>query len=318
MAQQTLSQARAGISPVNTGIAQGYQNAEFVGMNLFPRVGVGMRAGKIITFPREAFKQYSNMQRSPGGATPRVQVGYASGDYGLIDYSIEGTLPKEVREEQLAPEKGFTIDGATMAINNAMEIIGLRLEIAQSTLATTLASYPTDNKTTLSGTSQFSDYSGTSDPVQVFATAKEAIRSQTGKQPTVAVMGPKVFSALQNHPDVIDRIKYTGRDVATTELLASLLQVPRIIVGEAITDNDAGVSSDVWGKHIVIAYTEIGTLANRGRPTYGYTYNLNGYPMAETAYYANNEKTWCFPVSSCEQAVIAANTAGYLVYNAVA
>ena len=318
MPQQTLSQARGGISPVNTGIAQGYQNAEFVGMNLFPRVSVGERAGKIITFPRDAFKQYDNMRRSPGGATPRIQIGYSSGDYALVDYSIEGTLPKEIREEQLAPGKGFTIDGASMAINNAMDVIGLRLEIQQATLATTLANYPNSNKTTLSGTSQFSDYSGTSDPVKEFITAKEAIRSQTAKQPTLAVMGPKVFSALQNHPDVIDRIKYTGRDVATSELLASLLQVPRIIVGEAITDNDAGVSSDVWGKHIVIAYTELCTLASRGRPTYGYTYSLNGYPMGETAYYEDNIKTWCFPVSSCEQPVIAANTAGYLIYNAVA
>jgi hypothetical protein len=318
MPQQTIVQTRAGVSPVNTGIAQGYQNADFVGMELFPRVGVGERAGKIITFPREAFKQYSNMRRSPGGATPRVQVGYASGDYALVDYSIEGTLPKEIREEQLAPGKGFTINGAEMAINNAMDIIGLRLEIAQSTLATTLANYPSSNKVTLSGTAQFSDYSGTSDPVKVFADAKEAIRSQTGKQPRVAVMGPKVLAGLKNHPDIIERIKYTGRDVATIELLASLLDIPRIVVGEAITDDDAGVSSDVWGKHIVLAYTEIGTLADRGRPTYGYTYNLNGYPMGETAYYEDNIKTWCFPVSSCEQSVIAANTAGYLIYNAVA
>jgi hypothetical protein len=318
MPQQTFTQARAGISPVNTGIAQGYQNADFVGMQLFPRVGVGQRAGKIITFPREAFKQYSNMKRSPGGATPRIQVGYESGDFSLVDYSIEGTLPKELREEQLAPEKGFTIKGAQMAINNAMDVIALRLEIEQATLATTLANYPNSNKVTLSGTAQFSDYTGTSNPSKVVETAKEAIRSQTGKRATVLVMGPAVFSALKEHPVIIDRIKYTGRDIVTEELLASLFGVPRVVVGEAITDDDAGVASDVWGKHMVLAYTELGSIADRGRPTYGYTYNLNGYPMGEAAYYENNIKTWCFPTSSCEQPVIAANTAGYLIYNAVA
>lgn len=318
MPQQTLSQARGGISPVNTSIAQGWQNSAFIGMDLFPRVGVGLRAGKIITFGKDQFKQYTNMQRSPGSRTPRVQFGFGTADYGLVDYSIEGTLPKEIREEQLSASKGFTIDGAAMAISNAMDIIGLRLEIQQADLATNLNNYPSSNKITLSGTSQFSDYTGTSNPIKVVEDAKEAIRQQIGKQPNLVRMGPAVFNAIKQHPVIVDRMKYTGRDVATTDLLASLFGVASVAVGEAIKSSDSDVFSDVWGKHMVLAYTELGGLAERGRPSYGYTYNLDGYPMAETAYYEDNIKTWCFPVSSCEQPVIAANTAGYLIYNAVA
>jgi hypothetical protein len=318
MPAQTYTQARGGISPVNTTIAQGYQNNEFVGSALFPRVGVGVRAGKIITFSKEQFRQYANMQRSPGARTPRVQFGYGTADYALTDYSIEGTLPKEIREEQLSPAKGFTIDGATMAINNAMDIIGLRLEIEQATLATTLNNYDSSNRTTLSGTAQFSDYSGTSNPVKAVEDGKEAIRQQIGKRPNTLVMGPTVFAAIKQHPVILDRIKYTGRDVATTDLLASLFGVPNIYVGEAVKASDADVFSDIWGKHMVLAYTELGSLAERGRPSFGYTYNLNGYPMSEPAYYEDNEKTWCFPVSSCEQPVIAAKSAGYFIQNAVA
>jgi len=318
MPAQTFTQARGGISPVNTTIAQGYQNSELVGMNLFPRVSVGARAGKVISFSKEQFMQYANMQRNPGSRTPRVQFGYSGLDYALNDYSIEGTLPKEIREEQLDPSKGFTIDGATVAINNAMDIIALRLEIQQADLATTLANYPTSNRITLSGTSQFSDFTGTSNPVKVVEDAKEAIRSQIGKRPTALVMGAAVFASLKQHPVIVDRIKYTGRDVATTDLLASLFGVPNVYVGEAVKASDAGVFSDVWGKHMVLAYAETGSLAERGRPSYGYTYNLSGYPMSEQAYYENNEKTWCFPVSAAESPVIASNVAGYLVQNAVA
>lgn len=318
MPQQTYSQARAGISPVNTSIAQGYQNNELVGNYLFPRVGVGLRAGKVITFTKDQFKQYSNMQRSPGARTPRVQFGYSSTDYALTDYSIEGTLPKEIREEQSSATKGFTIDGASMAINNAMDIIGLRLEVQQATLATTLANYNAGNKVTLSGTSQLSDYSGTSNPVSVVETAKEAIRQKIGKRPNTLVMGPTVMAAIKQHPVVVERLKYTGRDIATVEILSSLFDVQNVVVGEAITSSDADVFSDIWGKHMVLAYTVPGDLASRGQPTFGYTYNLDGYPMAEPAYYEDNEKTWCFPVSSCEAPVIAAPDAGYLIYNAVA
>lgn len=318
MPAQTFTQARGGISPVNTTIAQGYQNSAFVGTNLFPRVGVGARAGKVISFSKEQFMQYANMQRNPGARTPRVQFGYGTIDFGLSDYSIEGTLPKEIREEQLDPSKGFTIDGATMAINNAMDIIALRLETQQADLATTASNYDSSNKITLSGTSQFSDFTGTSNPIKVVEDAKEAIRQQIGKRPNTLIMGAAVFTSLKQHPVVVDRIKYTGRDVANTDLLASLFGVPSVYVGEGVKASDAGVFSDIWGKHMVLAYTETASLAERGRPSYGYTYNLNGYPMSEPAYYENNEKTWCFPVSSCEQPVIAAKSAGYLVQNAVA
>jgi hypothetical protein len=318
MPAQNLSQARAGISPVNTAVAQGWQNSEFIGGYFFPRVPTGARAGKIITFDKSSFMQYTNMARSPGARTPRVEFGYAGSDYALQDFSIEGKLPKEIREEQLDPAKGFTIDGATMAINGAMDIIGLRLEIQQAALATNLANYDSSNRITLSGANQFSDFSGTSNPVKIVKDAKEVIRQQTGKRPTVLGMGAQVFEVLTQHPVIVDRIKYTGRDTATPELLASLFGIPNVYVGDAIQASDAGVFSDVWGKDMVLAYTPIASLAQRGLPSYGYTYNLNGYPMSEPAYYENNQKSWCFPVSSCEAPAIASKAAGYLIKNAVA
>jgi len=94
--------------------------------------------------------------------------------------------------------------------------------------------------------------------------------------------------------------------------------VARVVVGEGIFANDAGVFSDIWGKDVVLAYTELSTLAAMGTPTYGYTYQLRGYPLAETPYYDNNAKSWYFPVSRCEAPVIAGADAGYLIKNAVA
>ncbi|MCV5968910.1 hypothetical protein, partial [Lactococcus petauri] len=76
---------------------------------------------------------------------------------------------------------------------------------------------------------------------------------------------------LRQHPKIIDRIKYTGRDVATVEFLAALFGVARVVVGDAIYSNDAGTAfTDVWGKDVVVAYTEIGSMASNGLPSYGY------------------------------------------------
>lgn len=317
MAQLNLAQARV-INPVLTSVAQGFKQADFVGDALFPMVPVGLRAGNIITFAREDFMLY-NTARAPGENTRRVQFGYSGSAYALVDYSLEGSLPIELQQEQANGANGWTIDGAQLAINKVQRIMRLRLENAQAAIARTAASYQSANKVTLSGTSQWSDYSGTSNPMVNIETAKEAVRAAIGMRPNTVVMGAAVYSKLRAHPSIVDRVKYTGRDIATPELLAALFGVDRVLVGDAIYSNDAGTTfTDVWGKDVVVAYTVQGSLAEQGQPTYGYTYNLGGYPIVEDPYFDRNAKSWFFPVTRSEAPVMVAPNAGYLITAAVA
>jgi hypothetical protein len=47
------------------------------------------------------------------------------------------------------------------------------------------------------------------------------------------VLGADAITSLKNHPDIIDRIKYTQRGVVTEDLLASLFDVDKILVSYA-------------------------------------------------------------------------------------
>ena len=170
MGQMTNSQARV-IDPILSEVARGYKQRPLMGMRFFPRVGVLQRAGRVITFGKEAFMQYANLVRAPGQNTRRMQVGYAGNPYALVDYSLEGQVPFETQQEAQAVPG---IDVASRAINSVQDIMALRLEIAQATLATTAANYAASNKTTLSGTAQWSDFSGTSDPINDIEVGKEA------------------------------------------------------------------------------------------------------------------------------------------------
>ena len=60
----------------------------------------------------------------------------------------------------------------------------------------------------------------------------------------------------------------------------------------------------------------IGTVADRGRPTYGYTYRLQGYPVVEQPYYDRPSKSWIYPVTDELQPVIAGVAGGYLIKGA--
>ena len=316
MPQLTPSQARV-VNPVLSSIAQGIQQNDLVGNYLFPAVDVPLRGGQILTFGREAFMQYSNLNRAPGTSTPRVQFGYSGSTYALVDYSIEGKVPVEIEQE--AMNSSFSLDHAAVALNGASRILQLRLEIAQATLATTLTNHASSNRTTLSGTAQWSDFGTTSNPLNDIETGKEAIRAGTGRRPNVGIMGPAVWAKLKYHPIVKDYTKYTGREVATLEILSSLTGIPNWYIGDAVSSNDAGTAlSDVWGKDVVLAYSELGSVANYGAPTFGYTYNLSGYPMAEEPYQDRNHKSQFFPVTRAEAPVIAGQLAGYLIKSCVA
>lgn len=313
MTQMTTGQARV-VDPILTTAAQGYQNNEFVGRALFPAVPVQQRGGKILAFGREDFRLYAT-GRTPGTNTKRVQFGFTSGSYALEQHALEGVVPFELLEEA---NRVPGVDLGGNAVRKTQDIIGLRLEKAQADLATDASKYAASNKVTLTGTDQWSDYSGTSDPVDDVKTGIEAVRQKIGKRPNTVVLGAAVWNKLQYHPKVIDRIKYTGRDSATPELLAQLFGVKQVLIGDALYENESGALVDVWGKNVVIAYTEIGGVSDMGRPTFGYTYQLGGYPVVEQAYQDRNAKSWVYPVTDEVAPVIAGADAGYLISAAVA
>ncbi len=311
--QLTVSQARV-IDPILTTVAQGYKNNELIGSALFPYVPVMQRGGKIISFGKEDFQLYATA-RTPGSNTRRVQYGHAGAPYSLESHSLEGMVPWEIMQEAEAVPG---INMGTSAVMRTQNIIALRLEKAQADLATAPGNYGAANKVALSGTSRWSDYSGTSDPITDVEDAKEVVRRVIGRRPNTAVMGAAVMAKLRQHPKVVERIKYTGRDIATAELLASLWGVQRVVVGDAVYADQSDAFNDVWGKNLVLAYTETGGLADMGLPTYGYTYRLGGYPMVEQAYQDRNAKSWIYPVTDEVSPVIAGASAGFLFSSVVA
>jgi hypothetical protein len=307
----TTAQARV-IDPILTTVAQGFKNADMVGAALFPHVPVQQRGGKIIKFSREDFRLYAT-GRAPGANTKRVQYGYSSDPFALEQHALEGMVPFEIMQDANAVPG---IDMARVAIMKTQNIIALRSEKAQADIATDAAKYAASNKVTLAGAQQWSDPA--SKPSDDIETAKEAVRAKVGRYPNTVVLGAKVFSKLKTHPAIIDRIKYTGRDVVTTDLLAALWEVNRVAVGQAVFENDAGALVDVWGKFVVVAFTELGSLADMGVPSFGYTYQLGGYPIVEVPYQDRNAKSWVYPVTDELSPVMAAPDAGYLISAAVA
>jgi len=301
------------LDPILTAVARGYRSPKAAVANvLFPMVPVGVRAGRILSFGPDDFKLI-NTARAPGANTRRVQFGYSSDTFALADHRLEGSVPVELQEEAQAVPG---IDLASTAVRRVQNMMALEREKKAADLARNAALYASDNKATLSGTSQWSDPA--SDPFKAIMDAKEAIRGKTGEMPNVLEVGPKVLTALRTHPKVLERLSTAAdRPPATLMQLQALFELEQIVKGEAVY-HDGTQFQDVWGKDAILAFTTPASMQEMGSPNFGYTYQLQDRPIVQEAYYDENTHTWYYPVSDAYQPVFTGPSAGYLFSAAVA
>jgi len=116
------------------------------------------------------------------------------------------------------------------------------------------------------------------DPIGDVQTGVDTIEAATGYRPNVLVMSPDVYSCLKNHSDILERIKYTQRGVVTTELLAGLFDLERVLVARAVIDTTAEGASESPGFLVsdkaLLCHAE-GAPGLR-KPSAGYTFTWSG------------------------------------------
>lgn len=111
---------------------------------------------------------------------------------------------------------------------------------------------------TLSGGSQFSDYSN-SDVVSVINAGKSAIRAGCGEIADMAIMEYDVAQVLRYHPQLLDLLgfKYAKPGGLSNEDLARALDIKKIVIPDckynSAKEGQTAVLSNVWGKNIVLA-----------------------------------------------------------------
>lgn len=312
MPQMNPSQARV-LDLILTAVARGYRSPKAAIANvLFPIVTVGQRAGRILAFGPDDFKLVST-KRAPGSNTKRVQFGYASDPFALVDHRLEGSVPLEIQEEASAVPG---IDLSSNAVQRVQNVMALEREHMAATLARDATKYDAANKETLSGTSQWSHAS--SDPFTDIMDAKEVVRSKTGERPNVLTLGPKALTALRTHPKVLERLSTASdRPPATIQQLQALFELQQVVQGDAVY-HDGSQFQDVWGKDAILAFTTPASMQEMGSPNFGYTYQLAGRPQVEEGYFEENSNTWYYPVSDAYQPVFAGPAAGFLFKDAAA
>jgi len=98
-------------------------------------------------------------------------------------------------------------------------------------------------------------------------------------------MSQRVLDALVDHPDIADRIKYSGGvgntnpAVTTEQALAQLFGIPRILVMRGVentaAEGDTNVHAFIGGKNALLCYAA--PTPGIMTPSAGYTFSWQGY-----------------------------------------
>jgi hypothetical protein len=324
MPYPSLGQQRI-VDKVLTRIAYGFRQPSFVGDLIFPLAPVTKREGVIIVFGDEEMFLHE-MSRLPGGNIQELTSEYGSGRYKLKQDAIAEKLPIENIEEA----SDLPIDLTKRATMMVMRRLALRLEVDRMAIAGNPLNYSTTNRLTLAGASQWSD--PTSNPEAVIDTAVEAIQDGCGMAPNVGVISLRAFNALKRHPLVRDKYKYTDPKSITKQMVAAAFNLSRLEISMAkykLPSNPA-VRVPVFTNSFWMGYVasepdsplnydpQPSANSSIDTPSFGYTYNLEKYPIIEQPWYDRTCNSWKVPGIADRQPVIAWRDAGYLFNNVAA
>jgi hypothetical protein len=124
---------------------------------------------------------------------------------------------------------------------------------------------------------QWSDYAN-SDPIENVEGGKAQILSTTGFEANTLVLGYETFRKLRHHPDIVDRIKYTSSSVVTSDMLARMFEVDRVLVAKSIraTNNEGATGAYSFNVGKVAWLGHVAPNPGLLTPSAGYIFSWTG------------------------------------------
>ncbi len=207
--------------------------ANFIADKVFPVVPVAKQSDRYFMYKKEDWFRDDAKLRAMGAES-------AGGDYDIDNtptyFCNKYAFHKDVFEEDrvnadspLTPDQDameFVVDKILLNRENNWAKTYFQSGVWEQDL--------TGSDTAGSGKIIYWDDYDHSDPISDIANMSTAMAEITGKRPNTLTLGRRVYDALRQHPDILDRIKFTQRGVVTAELLASLFDVDRILVANSI------------------------------------------------------------------------------------
>ena len=231
-----------------------YKNAALIGALVAPFVPVNNKSDSYMIYTQADKFSLPEDIRGPKSTAKEVTWGSSTSTYGCIDRALRDFLADSIVGNS---DPGVNPQQRTTSF--LTDLLMLRFEKRIVDLVTTYGNYGGSYKTTLSGTTQWSDYIN-SDPIGVIDTGKAACFIE----PNSLILNKQVFDKLKRHPQLIDSVK--GGATSSNPALVNIEQMKEIFGIENIWIGAAKYNTSLkgqtaafdylWGKHAILAYVD--------------------------------------------------------------
>ena len=266
--QPTPSDVHVDAVLTNISVAYIQRQDHFCAGRVFPIVPVEKQTDKYYTYTKADWFRDEAKRRAPATESAGSGYGLSTASYSCDVFAMHKDVPDQVRQNADSP-----INCDRDATEFVTQRLLLRMEKQWAADYFTTSVWDTD-----STPSNLWDNYATSDPISDIETAKRTILVNTGFMPNTLVLGYDVFKALKNHPDLVDRFKYTQAAILTEELMARVFGVERILVAMAINntavEGETASYSFVHGKHALLCY--VNPTPSLLAPSAGYIFSWRG------------------------------------------
>lgn len=277
----------------NISIAYMQDAAGFVADQVFPNVPVAKQSDRYFRYDRSDFARNQFVRRAPGAES--AGGGYKidnSPTYFCDVWSLHKDIADQIRSNADAPlnmdrdatlwlsEQAMISREVTWAANYFTTGVWSGVTGSTGTDITGVDASPGANQVL-----QWDDDAST--PIADVKTQADNIHLRTFRRPNKLVLGRQVWTKLSEHPDLIDRIKYTSGNnapaIISRQAAAALFELDAVLVMDGIQVTSAEnpsfetsmTTAFIAGKKALLIYAA--PQPSLLQPSGGYTFSWTGY-----------------------------------------
>ena len=263
------------VDAVLTQISSAFMNeaTAFVADRIFPTVAVAKQSDAFFKYDRGDMLRSEAQLRGPGSESAGSGYRLSTDSYYAPVYAVHMDVADQMRANA---------DAAINADRDATQYVMQQLMIKRDQLWAS-SFFTTGTWTGSVGGGDITPgtlwSAANSTPIEDVAEQAESIIGKTGVRPNKLVVGAQVHRVLMNHPDILDRIKYTQTGIVTEDLLAAAFGVDEYIVSRAIrttSEENAATTTDfIFDKQdALLVYAN--PTPSLMQPSGGYLFSWNG------------------------------------------
>jgi hypothetical protein len=313
-AQPTMRDVRP-VDPVLTNLSFGFRNERFLYDQIAPNYRSSEKSGRYTIFTRDYwFRRQGGATRAATSPYLRLGYGVEFATFDTVEIGFEKVLGDPIRASSQTPEDLQRVD-VEFLVNQ------LQMEMEVQAAAELFVTGVWGTSTTLTGTNQWSDYAN-SDPIADSDLAIRTILRNTGARPNTLFVGLVGWEKLKEHPLVLDKYKHTQTAIMTPQLVAAVLGIQTLVVGDTVrntaNEGSAFVGADIWTDNaLYLVKNTPGLGVANGAYTYIWDEKGN-FPWAVENYRDENVRADVTRVFTHRDYVITSSQHGYLLLDTAA